>query len=159
MAIAYNLFYAFAFPIYNTANSTLVPVSTRNSQHRSALASFTNIASLGVMGAGSMVFPILISNVLQENQTRWFIVMVGIAIFTALTIFAGYDATASSQFGGVQSIIGVSYIWIETVAYALCALLITVWTVEKNLPEEQAAIAARKQLTFTIPPFSQTGGL
>ena len=93
IAIAYNLFYAFAFPIYNTANSTLVPVSTRNSQQRSALASFTNIASLGVRGAGSMVFPILISNVLKEDQRMWFIVMVGVAIFTALTILLQYRFT------------------------------------------------------------------
>ena len=68
IAIAYNLFYAVAYPIYNTANSTLVPVSTRNSQQRSAIASFTNVAGLGVMGAGSMVFPILVSFALKENQ-------------------------------------------------------------------------------------------
>ena len=37
IAIAYNLYYAVAYPIYNTANSTLVPVSTRNSQQRGAL--------------------------------------------------------------------------------------------------------------------------
>ena len=42
IAIAYNLFYAVAYPIYNTANSTLIPVSTRNSKQRGALASFTN---------------------------------------------------------------------------------------------------------------------
>ncbi|MDE6589745.1 MAG: MFS transporter, partial [Oscillospiraceae bacterium] len=57
IAIAYNLYYAVAYPIYNTANSTLVPVSTRNSQQRGALASFTNVAGLGVMGVGSMIFP------------------------------------------------------------------------------------------------------
>ena len=49
-----------------------------------------------------------------------------------------------SQNVNTQVAIGVSYIWIETVAYAVCALLMLLWTVEKNLPEEQAAIAARK---------------
>ena len=44
VAIAYNLFYAVAYPIYNTANSTLIPLSTRNSKQRGALASFTNVA-------------------------------------------------------------------------------------------------------------------
>ena len=39
IAIAYNLFYAVAYPIYNTVNSTLIPVSTRNSKQRGALAS------------------------------------------------------------------------------------------------------------------------
>ena len=93
IAIAYNVFYAFAFPIYNTANSTLVPVSTRNSQQRSALASFTNIASLGVMGVGSMIFPILVANFMGTSQSRWLIVMVGVAIFTALTILLQYRFT------------------------------------------------------------------
>ncbi len=93
VAVAYNLYYAFAFPIYNTANSTLVPVSTRNSQQRATLASFTNIASLGVMGVGSMIFPILVSNVMKENQTMWLIVMVAVAVFTALTILLQYRFT------------------------------------------------------------------
>ena len=62
IAIAYNAYYAVGFPIYNTANSTLVPVSTRNSKQRSTLASLTNIASLGVMGVGSMIFPTLVSD-------------------------------------------------------------------------------------------------
>lgn len=64
IAIAYNLYYAVAYPIYNTANSTLIPLSTRDSEKRSALASMTNVAGLGVMGAGSMVFPILVANLL-----------------------------------------------------------------------------------------------
>ena len=44
IAIAYNLYYAVAYPIYNTANSTMIPVSTRDSKQRGALASFTNVA-------------------------------------------------------------------------------------------------------------------
>ena len=93
IAIAYNLFYAVAYPIYNTANSTLIPVSTRNSQQRGALASFTNVAGLGVMGAGSMVFPILVSFALKEDQHLWFIAMLAVAIFSALTIFLQFQFT------------------------------------------------------------------
>ena len=59
-AVSYNLFYAVAYPLYNTANSTLIPVSTRNSKQRGLLASATNVAGLAVMGAGSMVFPVLL---------------------------------------------------------------------------------------------------
>ena len=87
IAIAYNLFYAVAYPIYNTANSTLIPLSTRNSKQRGTLASFTNVAGLGVMGAGSMVFPILVSFALKENKHLWFLAMLAIAIFSALTIY------------------------------------------------------------------------
>ena len=93
IAIAYNLFYAVAYPIYNTANSTLIPVSTRNSKHRGALASFTNVAGLAVMGAGSMVFPILVSFALKENQHLWLVAMTAIAIFSALTIFLQFKFT------------------------------------------------------------------
>ncbi len=93
IAIAYNLYYSVAYPIYNTANSTLVPVSTRDSKQRGAIASFTNVAGLGVMGAGSMVFPILASNVLKQDQNRWLIVMIGVAIFTAMTILLQYKFT------------------------------------------------------------------
>lgn len=88
IAIAYNLYYAFAFPIYNTANSTLIPVSTRDSSKRGVLASFTNVAGLGVMGAGSMVFPVLVSFALKENQALWFVAMLAIAIFSGLTCVA-----------------------------------------------------------------------
>ncbi len=90
IAVAYNLYYAVAYPIYNTANSTLIPLSTRNSQQRGTLASFTNMAGLGVMGAGSMVFPILVSFALKENQFLWFVAMLAVAIFSGLTIYLQY---------------------------------------------------------------------
>ncbi len=93
IAIAYNLYYAVAFPIYNTANSTLIPVSTRNSQQRAGLASFTNIAGLGVMGVGSMIFPALVSMALKEDQNLWFVAMLAVGIFTALTIFLQFQFT------------------------------------------------------------------
>lgn len=96
IAIAYNLYYAVAYPIYNTANSTLIPVSTRDSEKRGALASMTNVAGLGVMGAGSMVFPFLVDNVLTSepaNQPRWLLCMVAVAIFSALTIYLQFRFT------------------------------------------------------------------
>lgn len=93
VAIAYNLYYAVAYPIYNTANSTLIPLSTRNSQQRGSLASFTNMAGLGVMGAGSMIFPILVSFALKENQFLWFVAMLAVAIFSALTIYLQFMFT------------------------------------------------------------------
>lgn len=90
IAIAYNLYYSIAYPIYNTANSTLVAVSTRNSDQRGQLASFTNIAGLVAMGAGSMVFPILVSFALKENQNLWFVAMLAVGVITAFTVFLQY---------------------------------------------------------------------
>jgi GPH family glycoside/pentoside/hexuronide:cation symporter len=93
IAIAYNLYYSVAFPIYNTANATMVPVSTRDGAQRSTLASLSNIAGLGVMGTGSMVFPILASNILKNDQSKWLMVMIFVAIITALTIILQYKFT------------------------------------------------------------------
>lgn len=93
IAVSYNLYYAVAFPIYNTANATLVPVSTRNSQQRAVLASFTNVAGLAVMGVGSMAFPILASMVLGTDQSRWLVAMIAVALFASLTIYLQFSFT------------------------------------------------------------------
>ena len=45
-----------------------------------------------------------------------------------------------------QAAISVSYIWVETVCYIIgAAILILFWTVEKDLPREQAEIAKRNK--------------
>jgi GPH family glycoside/pentoside/hexuronide:cation symporter len=93
IAIGYNLYYAVAYPIYNTANSTLVAVSTRDTEKRGTLASLTNIAGFGVMGAGTMVFPLLVSFALKENQSMWLLAMAAIALFTALTAYLQFRFT------------------------------------------------------------------
>jgi len=93
VAIAYNLYYAVAYPIYSTANSTLVPVSTRDSKQRGTLASFVNMSGLAVMGCGSMIFPMLVSFALKDDQHLWFLTMLAIAIFSFLTIYLQYRFT------------------------------------------------------------------
>lgn len=102
-AIAYNIYYAVAYPMYNTANSTLVPVSTRNSSQRGLLASFTNFAHLGVMGAGGMVFPIIVGLITIESapdvvdisatKTNWMITFIIIGIITFLFVVLQYYFT------------------------------------------------------------------
>jgi GPH family glycoside/pentoside/hexuronide:cation symporter len=73
------------------------------------------------------------------------------AIFSALLSFSGYNQAAdvalgaAGQTAAARGAISVSYIWVETVAYAVGAVLIFLWTVEKNLPEEQKAIQARRK--------------
>ena len=108
IAIAYNLYYAVAYPIYNTANSTLIPLSTRDSQQRSGLASFNNIAGLGVMGVGSMVFPVLVSFALKENQALWFAAMLAVAVFTALTVLLQFKFTRERVTEALQKAVQTS---------------------------------------------------
>ena len=96
-AIAYNLYYSVAYPLYNTANSTLVPVSTRNSNQRGLLASFSNFAAVGVMGAGGMVFPWVIDLFLggwqTPNKNAWTIAFLAIGIVTFLFTVLQYYFT------------------------------------------------------------------
>jgi GPH family glycoside/pentoside/hexuronide:cation symporter len=71
------------------------------------------------------------------------------AVLSAILSGAGYDQSAvvgqTVQAAGVQAAISTSYIWVETIGFGICGLLIFLWTVEKKLPEEQAAIKARQQ--------------
>lgn len=82
----------------------MVPVSTRDSEKRSVLASMSNFAGLGVMGAGSMVFPVLMTMFLSTTNeagetvytgfgTQWFVIMLAVAIFTALTVILQFKFT------------------------------------------------------------------
>ena len=90
-AVSYNLYYSVAYPMYNTANSTLIPVSTRNPSQRGLLASLTNFAHLGVMGAGSMVFPVLAGFILGTNAGAWAVafIIIGVVSF-AFTVLQYY---------------------------------------------------------------------
>lgn len=96
-AIAYNLYYSVAYPMYNTAASSLIPLSTRNSGQRGLLASFSNFAHLGVMGAGGMVFPLVISWFLggwnSPNKTAWTIAFIAIGIVTFLFVILQFYFT------------------------------------------------------------------
>lgn len=53
-AIGYNLFYAFAWPIYFTSHSAMVNLSTRNGKQRSLLATLVNAAQVGAAGVAGM---------------------------------------------------------------------------------------------------------
>ena len=74
------------------------------------------------------------------------------SIFSAMLNGSGYNQAAdvalgtAAQTAGVQAAISVSYIWVETVCYIIgAAILILFWTVEKDLPREQAEIAKRNK--------------
>ena len=126
IAIAYNLYYAVAYPIYNTANATMVPVSTRDSEKRSVLASMSNFAGLGVMGAGSMVFPVLVTivgafivfyfsrNLPYSNIVRQFylIMVIMLSGFMIVTIRwkISMHMTAIGALCGFVFILGMKYL-------------------------------------------------
>lgn len=94
MAISYNLYYAVGYPLYNTANSTLIPVSTRNGKQRGLLASVTNVAGLAVMGIGSMIFPVLLGLINADgNSNTWLILFIIVGVFSFVCCVLQYYFT------------------------------------------------------------------
>ena len=92
-AVSYNLYYSVAYPMYNTANSALVPVSTRNGSQRGLLASCANMAALAVVGAGGMVFPTLMTLFLGDIQTNWLIMFIAIGAISFVACILQYYFT------------------------------------------------------------------
>ena len=57
IAIGYNLWFAFAYPMYYTPHAALVSLSTRNSKDRTLLATLSNATMLAAMGLSTMILP------------------------------------------------------------------------------------------------------
>ena len=57
VTIGYNLYYAIGYPFYYASHAALVGLSTRDSKARGLLATLSNGAVLGAMGACTMVLP------------------------------------------------------------------------------------------------------
>ncbi len=61
IAIGYNLWFAFAYPMYYTPHAALVSLSTRNSKDRTLLATLSNATMLAAMGLSTMILPFFLS--------------------------------------------------------------------------------------------------
>lgn len=84
--LSYNLFYSFAFTIYNMSHTLMVPLSTRNTVQRGGLAVFNNIATIMMSGIlVALVFPMAIMPVIGTNKSLWIIVMSALS-FLALPL-------------------------------------------------------------------------
>ena len=90
--LSYNLFYSFAYTMYNMSHSLMVPLSTRDSDRRGVLSVFNNVSAVIVSGIiVAVVFPIVILPIIGVQQERWVLVM-GIisAIALPLTLIEYY---------------------------------------------------------------------
>ncbi|MBQ7485751.1 MAG: MFS transporter [Oscillospiraceae bacterium] len=61
IAIGYNLWFAFAYPMYYTPHAALVSLSTRNGKDRGLLATISNATMLAAMGLSSMILPFFLN--------------------------------------------------------------------------------------------------
>ncbi len=74
--ISYNLFYSFAYTIYNMSHNLMVPLSTRNTIQRGGLSVFNQIATIMMSGIlVALVFPMAIMPALGVNRSAWITVM------------------------------------------------------------------------------------
>lgn len=79
--ISYNLFYSFAYTIYNMSHTLMVPLSTRDTTERGGLSVFNNIAAIMVSGIiVALIFPMVVLPVLGVEQGKWLMLMSIISI-------------------------------------------------------------------------------
>ena len=78
VVVSYNLFFAFAFTIYNMSHTLMVPLSTRNSKQRDKLAMLTSTGTSMIPGLlVTIILPVMINaiGVGDASRGRWLTVM------------------------------------------------------------------------------------
>ena len=74
--VSYNLFYSFAYTIFNMSHNLMVPLSTRNTTQRGGLSVFNQIATIMMSGIlVALVFPMVIMPILGVDQGKWITLM------------------------------------------------------------------------------------
>ena len=74
--LSYNLFYSFAYTIFNMSHNLMVPLSTRNTTDRGSLSVFNQIATIMMSGIlVALVFPMVIMPMLGVDKAKWITTM------------------------------------------------------------------------------------
>lgn len=81
--VSYNLFYSFAYTIFNMSHNLMVPLSTRNITQRGSLSVFNQIATIMMSGIlVALMFPMAVMPMIGVDQGKW------IALMSILSILA-----------------------------------------------------------------------
>ena len=81
--VSYNLFYSFAYTIFNMSHNLMVPLSTRNITERGSLSVFNQIATIMMSGIlVALVFPMAVMPMIGVDQGKW------IGLMSVLSILA-----------------------------------------------------------------------
>ena len=81
--LSYNLFYSFAYTIFNMSHNLMVPLSTRDGTARGGLSVFNQIATIMMSGIlVALVFPMAIMPAIGADKSKW------ITLMTVLSILA-----------------------------------------------------------------------
>lgn len=74
--LSYNLFYSFAYTIFNMSHNLMVPLSTRNTEQRGSLSVFNQIATIMMSGIlVALIFPMVIMPMLGVDKSKWIVTM------------------------------------------------------------------------------------
>ena len=74
--ISYNLFYSFAYTIFNMSHNLMVPLSTRNSTQRGGLSVFNQITTIMMSGIlVALIFPMVIMPMIGADKSKWITLM------------------------------------------------------------------------------------
>ncbi len=74
--LSYNLFYSFAFTVFNMSHNLMVPLSTRNGKERGGLSVFNQITTIMMSGIiVALVFPFVIRPIIGVNKEKWIVLM------------------------------------------------------------------------------------
>ena len=74
--LSYNLFYSFAYTIFNMSHNLMVPLSTRNSTERGGLSVFNQITTIMMSGIlVALVFPMVVMPAIGVDKIKWITLM------------------------------------------------------------------------------------
>jgi GPH family glycoside/pentoside/hexuronide:cation symporter len=92
VVLTYNLFFSFAYTIYNMSHTLMVPLSTSNVKQRDGLSLFSNVGGNMLPGTVvALVFPAVLMPVLGADYDKWVTAMSVIAAFSLpLTLLEYY---------------------------------------------------------------------
>ncbi|CAM3177857.1 MFS transporter [Sporolactobacillus spathodeae] len=90
--LSYNLYYAFAYTIFNMSHNLMAPLSTRDSTVRSKLSVFNQITTVMVTGIlVAFIFPMLVMPAVGLDKRLWITLIAIISIFALpLTLLEYY---------------------------------------------------------------------
>lgn len=104
ITLSYNIYYAVAYPFFYTSHSSLVALSTRDSNARGLLATLSNAAGVAAVGLGaSILVPMLLQSFLfvetngimdrVASYNNWRVVMMALCVVTVLGVLCEYFFT------------------------------------------------------------------
>ena len=90
--VSYNLFYSFAYTIFNMSHNLMVPLSTRNTTQRGSLSVLNQIATIMMSGIlVALVFPMVIMPMIGVDKLKWITLMSSLSILALpLTLLEYY---------------------------------------------------------------------